>query len=250
MKLNSIVEYLDGYLGIKGFPDFDGAENGLQVSGCEEVERVYTAVDASEEVIGRVKEKGPGILLVHHGLFWGAGRSLTGPLFRKVSALIEGEVALYASLLPLDAHIDVGNCAVLARACDLKPEGRFGDALGTEIGWWCDVELEITELAEVVGRVVGGKPRLVAGGPETTNKVAIVTGSVGNMVRQASECDVDTLITGEGSHPNYHEALEFGINVIYAGHYATETWGVQALGLHLAERFGLGVEFVDAPTGF
>ncbi|HIF37736.1 MAG TPA: Nif3-like dinuclear metal center hexameric protein [Gemmatimonadetes bacterium] len=250
MNLGAIVEYVNGYLGKEGFPDFEGAENGLQVNGAGLVDRLYAAVDASEEVIGRAGAKGPGLLLVHHGLFWGEKRSLTGPLFRKVEGLIKGGVGLYAAHLPLDAHPEVGNSAVLARECGLEPAGRFGRALGVEIGWWCETDLERSRLVETVEKVVGRESRLVAGGQKITRKVGVVTGSAGNMVRQAAENGVDTLITGEGSHPNYNEAMEFGVNVIYAGHYATETWGVRALGQHLGERFGLGMEFIDVPTGF
>jgi dinuclear metal center YbgI/SA1388 family protein len=250
MNLRAIVEYMNGYLETEDFPDFDGAVNGLQLDGRSTVDRLYTAVDASEEVIGRASEKGPGLLLVHHGLFWSERRSLTGPLFRKVEGLIRGEVGLYAAHLPLDAHPEVGNSAVLARECGLNPAGRFGNALGVEIGWWCSAEMERTKLLGIVERAVGAEGRLVAGGPEKTRRIAVVTGSAGNMVRQAAERGVDTLITGEGSHPNYNEAMELNVNVIYAGHYATETWGVNALGQHLEKRFGLSWEFIDAPTGF
>ena len=250
MNQGAIVEYVNGYLGIEDFPDFDDAENGLQVSGTDQVDRLYAAVDASEEVIGRVEQRGAGLLLVHHGLFWGERRSLTGPLFRKVERLIKGGIGLYAAHLPLDAHPEVGNSAVLARECGLTPAGRFGKALGVEIGWWCETDCEMSRLVETVEKVVGGECRLLGGGPNKTRKVGFVTGSAGNMIRQAAEDGLDTLITGEGSHPNYNEAMEFGINVIYAGHYATETWGVKALGQHLETRFGLSMEFIDAPTGF
>ena len=164
--------------------------------------------------------------------------------------MIKGGIGLYAAHLPLDAHPEVGNSAVLARECGLTPAGRFGKALGVEIGWWCETDWERSRLVETVEKVVGGECRLLGGGPNKTRKVGFVTGSAGNMIRQAAEGGLDTLITGEGSHPNYNEAIEFGINVIYAGHYATETWGVKALGQHLEIRFGLSMEFIDAPTGF
>lgn len=250
MKLDGIVEYLDGYLDTEGFLDFEGAENGLQVGGPDQIEQLYTAVDASEEVIGLCMKGGPGLLLVHHGLFWGEGRSITGPLLRKVSALIEGNIALYSAHLPLDAHIEVGNSMVLMKQLGLEPEGRFGEAMGQEIGWWCSTNVKRKELLQIVSGVVGGDARLVGGGSSNTERVGVVTGSAGSMIRQAAKNGIDTLITGEGSHPNYHDAIELGVNVIYAGHYATETWGVNALGDHLAERFALSTDFIDVPTGF
>ncbi len=250
MKLSAIVEYLDQYLDIEGFADFEGAENGLQVGGPEDITKLYAAVDASEEVINRCVSRGPGLLLVHHGLFWGEKRNISGPLLRKVSALIGGKTAVYSSHLPLDAHVEVGNSAVLIRELGFEPEGRFGKALGADIGWWCGAEFERHKLLEVVNGVVGTQGKLVEGGPRTTRKVGVVTGSVGSMIRQAAKEGLDTLITGEGSHPNYHEAIELGVNVIYAGHYATETWGVNALAEHLVARFGLGLEFVNLPTGY
>jgi len=174
---------------------------------------------------------------------------MVGPRFRKLRALIEGKVALYSAHLPLDAHFEVGNCAVLCRALGWSPKERFGSHQDHEIGWWCEVDYGRDALVEHVGEVVGGPVRLIPGGPEHIYRVGLVTGAAASLIPEASRQGLDALITGEGPHHTYHDAMEYGVNALYAGHYATETWGVRALGTHLEERFNLQQEFIDMPTG-
>ena len=249
VNTESLVQYLDEYLSIEGFPDYSPAQNGLQVEGPIEVRRVAVAVDGSEAVIREAVSRGVDILIVHHGLFWNGQAKIVGPRFRKIRALIEGKVALYSAHLPLDAHSEVGNCAVLCRALGWSPKERFGGHQEHDIGWWCEVDYERDALMEHVGEVVGGPVRLIPGGPEHVYRVGLVTGAAANLIPEASRQGLDTLITGEGPHHSYHDAMEYGVNVMYAGHYATETWGVRALGIHLEERFDLSQEFIDMPTG-
>ncbi len=249
MNTESVVQYLDEYLSIEGIPDYSAAQNGLQVEGRKEVGSLAVAVDASEAVIREAVSRGVDLLIVHHGLFWDGQAKVVGPRFRKIQALIEGKVALYSAHLPLDAHSEVGNCAVLCRALGWSPEERFGTHEGHDIGWRCEVDYQRDVLADHVSEVVGGQVRLIPGGPEHVYRVGLVTGAAANLIPEAARKGLDALITGEGPHHTYHDAMEYGVNALYAGHYATETWGVRALGVHLEERFELPQEFIDMPTG-
>lgn len=250
MELESIVQFLDGYLDVAEFPDYEGAHNGLQVEAPGPVSRLAAAVDASEASIAEAVAKGCDLLLVHHGLFWGGGAPITGRRYRRLASLIRNEVALYSAHLPLDAHPDVGNCALLARAVGLETEGRFGSFRDAEIGWRCRAAaLDREELRERIAEAVGRSVRLIPGGPETVTSVGVVTGGAASMIGAAAHAGLDAFVTGEGAHHTYMDAMELGVNVYYAGHYATETFGVKALTELVAERYELPWEFIDQPTG-
>lgn len=250
MKTESLLQYVDGLLGVGAHPDYRGAMNGLQVEGRGDVSRIGAAVDASEETIRAAVEAGVDLLLVHHGLFWGGPRPVTGPLYRKLGVLLEAGTALVGIHLPLDAHPELGNCILLARALDLDVQGRFGSYEGAPIGWWGSTgPVAPGELQERVAGAVGGPVRLVEGGPERIERVAVLTGGGGSFIEEAASGGFDALVTGEGSHHTYVDAMELGIHVYYGGHYRTETFGVRALAAHLAERFDLSWEFFDFPSG-
>ena len=251
MKLESILQYLDGYLAVREHPDYLTALNGLQVAGPEEIEQVVVAVDASEASIAEAVERGADMMIVHHGLFWGGLEALTGRQFRKVRMLIEGRVALYGCHLPLDSHAEVGNCALLARALGLELQGQFGDYQGAPIGWWGTLPEATTPsgLSSQLSDVLDSPVHLIEGGAEQVERVGVLTGSGASFVADAVAAGLDALVTGEGSHHNHFDAMELGISLLFAGHYATETFGVRALGLHLEQRFGLPWQFVDQPTG-
>lgn len=249
MKTERLFQYLDDYLEVDGFPDYSNALNGVQVQGPERIECLAVAVDVSEQTIDAALEAGADALLVHHGLFWGGLRPLTGPLYRKVAALVRARAGLYSVHLPLDAHPEVGNCAVLARELKLEPDGRFGSYEGVEIGVQAPVAVERETLRTRLEDVLGGSVQLLAGGPSSIERVAVMTGAGGSFVEEAADAGVDALVTGEGSHHAYVAAMEHGVNVYLGGHYATETWGVRALAAHLEERFDLEWTFIDAPSG-
>lgn len=252
MKLESLLQYLDSYLAVVEHPDYPQALNGLQVDGPGEVMKVVAAVDASEAAIAAAVDRGADLLLVHHGLFWDGLRPVTGRRYRKLRALLEHGIALYSAHLPLDAHAEVGNCAVLGRALGLELEGRFAPYQGVEIGWWGTLETPVDPgaLRVLVSEAVGGGPvHLIAGGPERVERVGVVTGGGASFIPDAVALGLDALVTGEGAHHHHFDAMEEGIHVCLAGHYATETFGVRALARHLEERFGLAWEFVDQPTG-
>jgi dinuclear metal center YbgI/SA1388 family protein len=251
LKSESLFQYIDQYLSVSDHPDYPGALNGLQVGGPAEVADLTVAVDASEASILKAASLGADLLIVHHGLFWGGLRPLTGPLLRRVRALLDNGLALYSCHLPLDGHPDVGNSAVLGRALGLELDGRFAAFQGADIGWHGQPENPLS-LADLVSRaesVLGGPVHTIAGGPERIDRVGVVTGGGASFIEEAARLGLDAFVTGEGPHHAYFEAMERGVHVLFGGHYATETFGVRALGAHLAERFDLNCEFIDQPTG-
>ena len=247
--LEQVLQFLEKTFEVADFPDYPGALNGLQVDGPEKVGRLISAVDASEATIAAAVARKAHLLLVHHGLFWDGFGPLTGPRFRKVRALVSGGLGLYSLHLPLDAHPDLGNCALLARAMGLEPEAPFGDFKGRSIGWWASASMGRDELKDRVSVAVGGEVRLIPGGPEMVQRVGVLTGGGASALREAAEEGLDGLVTGEGAHHHYHEAMELGVNLYLGGHYATETFGVRALGETLAREFGIQWDFLDLPTG-
>lgn len=248
--LREIVEFLDDYLRIAEIPDYPGAHNGLQVASRAPVERLCAATDACQATIEAAAEEEAGLMLVHHGLLWGDPLPVTGRTYRRLRALFEAELALYSAHLPLDVHPEVGNNVLLAAALGLEVEGRFGRHRELEgIGVWAAADLSLRELVERVTRACDAAPRVVRGGPSHVRRVGIVTGGAGSLVGQAHDEGLDTFVTGEGSHHTFHEATELGVNLVYAGHYATETFGVRALAERVADRFGIEWSFVEYPTG-
>ena len=249
MKLCELVPYLDEYLAIRDVPDFRDAFNGLQVEGREEIRRVAVAVDACLATIQRAIDGGADLMIVHHGLFWGAKAPVTGGYYRRLAKLIDNKLALYSCHLPLDAHREVGNNHVLARQLGLEVAGLFSEFEGVPLGVWAEASLSLDELVTRVKDVLGVSPLVIATGPESVKRVGIITGGGGRRIVDAGNAGCDTFLTGEGTHDTYFEAEERGINLIYAGHYATETVGVKALAAHLEQRFGLESFFIDHPTG-
>jgi dinuclear metal center YbgI/SA1388 family protein len=253
VKLESVIQYADAYLGVAGHPDYRQALNGLQMArpAGPPVRLLCAAVDASEAVITDAVSQEADLLIVHHGLFWGGLRSWTGPLYRKVRALVQADLAVYAAHLPLDAHPEVGNCILLARAVGLDVDGRFGRFEGADIGWSgvFDPPLDRDALRARLAGALDGPVAVIPGSDGPIGRVAVLTGSGGSFIEDAVQAGADALITGEGAHHTYAEAMERGVDVFYAGHYATETFGVKALCAHLAERFGLEWRFLDHPTG-
>ena len=250
MRLDELVGYLDDYLHLRDeVADPPEALNGLQVANAGEVTRVAAAVDLCEATIRMAAEQGANCLLVHHGLFWGGVRPLVGPAYRRVAGLIARNIALYSAHLPLDRHPDVGNNAGLARLLGVTVRGEFGSYHGASIGVWGDMDASRDDLGRALAATLGAVPRLLPFGPERVRRVGIVTGAGGSLIPQAAAAGLDTFVTGEGPHWTFFNAEELGVNVFYAGHYATEVVGVQALGAHVAAKFGLPWTFLDHPTG-
>jgi dinuclear metal center YbgI/SA1388 family protein len=249
MRLEEVVAYLDQYLRLRDVPDYPGAVNGLQVESSGEVTRVAVAVDAAQATIDAAVLAGASLLIVHHGLLWDGNRPVTGRRYRRLRALLDADLALYAAHLPLDSHPEVGNNAVLARELGIEVAGALGEYKGKAIGVWGTIDVSREALAARLDHTLGCRIKLVPGGPERIRRVGVVTGGAGDELEAARALDLDAFITGEGAHHNYFDAEEGGINLYLGGHYATEVWGVRALGAHLEERFGLPWSFIDHPTG-
>lgn len=250
MNLDSIVAHLDALLGLPGFPDYPTALNGLQVDAPGPVLRVGAAVDANETTINAAAAAGLDLLLVHHGLFWDGLKPLTGRYMRRIRTLVESGTAVYSAHLPLDAHPELGNGILLARALGVEDPVPFGEARGVTVGWMGEVSREpVRSFQARVASAVDGPARLLAGGPQEVHRVAVVTGGAGSMVEEAAAAGADTFVTGEAAHHVFTLATELGVNVFLAGHYATEVFGVKALARNLQETFGLPWVFLDAPSG-
>jgi dinuclear metal center YbgI/SA1388 family protein len=249
MDLHDLVGQLDALLSTATVPDYPAALNGLQVEGTRSIERVACAVDASAATIDAAIEGGADLLIVHHGLFWDGNVPVTGRRYRRLKRLLDTGVALYSAHLPLDGHPEFGNNAVLLRALGIEPKGRFGEYRGAPLGWWGEADLRREGLCARFDALLGGRVKMVPGGPERVRRVGVITGGAGDMVRAAAEAGLDAFITGEGAHHNYFDAEEGGVNLYLGGHYATETFGVRALGEHLERTLALQWFFVDHPTG-
>jgi dinuclear metal center YbgI/SA1388 family protein len=251
VPLGTLASYLDSLLRISETPDSQGAANGLQVANRGDITRIVAAVDASQATIDAVAAGGDGaLILVHHGLFWDGKVAVTGRRYRRLRTLFDHDLALYSAHIPLDLHPDLGNNVALADLLGVPVHGWFGEYKGVQLGVWGEVEeLPRESLADLVKDRLKVRCRMIPGGPPMAHRVGIITGSAGSMLGDAVRAGLDTYITGEAAHHHFFDAVEGGINMILAGHYATEQLGVQRLAEHLAARFGLAWEFHHHDTG-
>lgn len=248
-SLSQLTTWLDATLRTAEIGDYSGACNGLQVANSGRVTRIAAAVDACEAVLAEAAARGADLLLVHHGLFWAGVQPITGAAYRKMKTALGGDLAIYSSHLPLDLHPRLGNTALLCRALGFKKTEPFFPAKGQPIGQKVRLSISLADLAVRLEKVLGSAPHLAPGGPARTACIGVVTGSAGAEIAQAVAEGVDTFITGEGPHHSYTLAEELGTNLFYAGHYATETFGVKALAEAASKRFRVPWEFIDHPTG-
>ncbi len=249
MHLTEAVSYLDDLLRTREVGDFPQAMNGLQVENSGGLTRIGAAVDATEAVIREAAQAGVDFLIVHHGLFWSGAQRVTGAAYRKMRLLMEADMAVYSAHLPLDIHPKIGNNALLAAALGLENGVPFFPTAGQNVGLKFEAEVSREVLRDYLERAVGGSVHLAPGGPVLARRIGIVTGGAGGDVAKAAESGVDTFITGEGPHRSYTAAEELGVNLFYAGHYATETFGVKAAAEMVSGKFALPWQFIDHPTG-
>src|SRR5919107_2224535 len=249
-RITSIVSALDELLEPASFADL--GPNGLQVPGGREVRRVVTGVSAQRALIDRAIELGAELLLVHHGLFWDFHPTgLTPVLAERLRPLFKHDVALAAYHLPLDAHPELGNNAILADRLGCERHEPFHKFRGRSIGragTFGGDGIPAAELFTRVREVTGREPSVFDGGPERVRRIGIVSGSAAEALPEAIALGLDAFLTGEPREHVMADARELGIHFIAAGHYATETFGVRALGDWLAGRFGLEDVFVDVPN--
>lgn len=250
VALNEVVSYLDSELRTAEISDYAGALNGLQLANEGEINHLVAAVDASLPVIkAAANAAAGGLLIVHHGMFWQGAQPVTGHIYRKLKAAIDAGLAVYSSHLPLDIHPEFGNNVLVAKEIGLAGQQPFLESRGNLVGikgkWDGSRDALHERLEEILQRPV----HLCPGGPERVSVVGVITGGAGSEVAKVFASGVDTFVTGEGPHWSYPLAEELGLNILYGGHYATETFGVRALAKALAERFRLPWQFVDHPTG-
>jgi dinuclear metal center YbgI/SA1388 family protein len=248
-SLSDIVRHCDRALRIAEIKDYDGAVNGLQVENNGRVTRIAAAVDGSLATVRLAIAAGADLLIVHHGLFWAPTHPWTGPRRELQRLLLAHNLAVYSSHLPLDAHPRLGNNARLCAALGLKNLKPFFFQKGQSIGFQARAKIPRAELARRLQRAVGRAPILLPGGPSVCRKIGVVTGGAGGELKLAAAEGVDTFISGEGPHWTYAVAEELGLNVLYGGHYATETFGVKALAAELSRRYKIPWSFLDHPTG-
>jgi dinuclear metal center YbgI/SA1388 family protein len=240
-----LIDHLDDLLMIGDFEDL--GPNGLQVPADREVERVVTGVTAQRELIERAIAEDAQLVLVHHGLFWRFNPvGLTPVLAERLRPLFKHDVALAGYHLPLDAHPEVGNNALLAEALGCDEHVAFG-TVGR--GGTYAEPVPISTLVERVAAACGGRePLLFDGGPAAVRRIAIVSGGAAGELPRAIEEGYDAFLTGEPKEHVMADAREAGIHFIAGGHYATETHGIRRIGDLIAQRFGVSHSFVDIPN--
>jgi dinuclear metal center YbgI/SA1388 family protein len=255
VPLDDLAARLDTLLRTSEVPDYPQAVNGIQQENRSPIRRVAVAVDCSLKTIQAAIDSGANLLVVHHGLFWGGLQALRGPFYERLYLLLTNDVAVYSSHLPLDAHEQLGNNTLLARELGLDVMGPFARFQHVHIGVRGECNLPTADLvarADRFARQHGGRAVTSAVSAERlSRRWAICTGAGASAetLREAVSVGVDTLIVGEGPHWTAVDAPELGVAIIYAGHYATETLGVRALGAWLGKEFGLPYQFIEAPTG-
>jgi dinuclear metal center YbgI/SA1388 family protein len=252
MELAEFVSRLDDRLDTDAYSDVDASANGLQVGPPEAtIDHAAFAVDAAEATISAAADVGADALVVHHGLSWGGIERVTDRQYDRIAALVDANIALYVSHLPLDGHQALGNAAVLADQLGLTDTEPFGTMGPVTVGQQGTAPSSLTRselTATFEPELEGDDVQTLDFGPEEIEQVAIVTGSGTDWLDEAREAGADTLITGEGKQQVYHRAREAGLNVVLAGHYATETGGVQRL-QELADDWGLSTSYHSHPTG-
>ncbi|MFL5574592.1 MAG: Nif3-like dinuclear metal center hexameric protein [Gemmatimonadaceae bacterium] len=254
-SLDDVVRHLDELLQTSETPDYGGALNGLQLENSGRVTRVAAAVDFSLRTVEGAVAEGADLLVVHHGMFWAGAQPLRGVPYRRLRLLLERDVAVYASHLPLDRHPALGNNALLARELGLDPAGEFARYKTIAVGVRGEADVATADLvarARTLAEREGGGVRATRfDDGRRTRRWAICTGAgaSSDTVREALELGVDTLVVGEGPHHTAVEAGDLDLVIVYAGHYATETLGVRALARHLSTTFGVPWAFIAAPTG-
>lgn len=254
-RIHELVQYADELLETARIPDYPAALNGLQLENSGDIKGIASAVDFSTRSIRGAIDAGANLLILHHGMFWNGFEHLKGPAYQRLRLLIEHDVALYSSHLPLDLHSTFGNNVLLAKELDLRPTGPFAKYDTIFIGISGESDIDTVSLAEKARKFVkalGSDVRLTSiSRTRRTKRWAMCTGAgaSSDTIKEAVKMGVDTLIVGEGPHHTSVMAEENDLAIIYAGHYATETLGVRELADHLGKKYDVPASFVYAPTG-
>lgn len=247
--LQEIVEYCDSYLRVGEIQDYENALNGVQVENSGTVKKIAAAVDVSTRALQDAAKCGANLLIVHHGMFWPGLRPLTKALRRQVKCAFENDIAIYSAHLPLDLHPEVGNNVLVMRALGFEKSEPFFEEKGSLLGRRASVDIPLTELVQRLEKAVAGSVNTVAFGPKTVRCLGVITGAAGSEIERIAGEGIDTFVTGEAPHWAAIAAEEMHLNLLLAGHYATETFGVKALAADVAGKFQLDWQFIDLPTG-
>ena len=248
-RRDELIAFLDGLLDSPRWPDY--GPNGLQVPGAAQVDKVVTGVSAHRELFERAGAAGAQFVLCHHGIFWGESAGpVTDQLKARLKLLFDNDMSLAAYHLPLDAHPEVGNNALICSGLGLARGEPFGEAKGERIGW-VGVAAEPLTIAELAARstaLFGSEPLVFDSGPAEIRRVGIVSGGGSSALAEAISLGLDAFVTGEPTEHVMADAREGGIHFLAGGHYASETFGVRRLGELLAEEFGVTHTFVEVPN--
>jgi dinuclear metal center YbgI/SA1388 family protein len=243
-RRDEILAFADELLDVGSFRDYGPV--GLQVVGVDEVTDVICAVSASLELFELAAEAGAQLVLVHHGILWDNQPRVVDRLMRaRLQALFDADITLAAYHLPLDAHPEIGNNVLLARAIGIEVEGPFA---GIGVGGSFAEPPSIEQLAQRCATAVEREPLVFASGPERIARGAVVTGGGARYLADAAAGAYDVLVTGEAAEPTMMTARELGVHVVAAGHYATERLGIQALAERISAQFGVSWHFVELPN--
>ena len=248
-KLVQVISYLDELLEIENFQDY--GPNGLQVPGADELSVVATGVSAHLELFEQASSAGAQLVVAHHGLFWDFHpRSISPAMKRRLRVLFDNDISLAGYHLPLDAHPEVGNNALICAALGLERAEPFGEHRGRAVGFVgrSSEGVPFAELRSRCATVFGQEPFVWDTGPKLVHSVGIVSGAAASSFGEAIALGLDAFLTGEPAEHVMADARESRTHFIAAGHYATETVGVRRLGELLAERFGLEHHFIEAPN--
>ena len=247
---DQIVSFCNRLLEIDAYDDY--GPNGLQVPGSREVERVITGVSAQRELIERAVAAGGQLLLTHHGLFWEfLPRALSEQMAQRLRIALGAGLGVASYHLPLDAHREIGNNALLCEMLGFGiEETGFAEVRGKPIGVVGSngEGVEAAALFERVEKLLGREPLVFDAGPERVRRIGIVSGAAAGEIGAAVTLGLDAFLTGEPAEHVMADAREDGVHFIAAGHYATETAGIRRLGELVAERFGVEHEFIDVPN--
>jgi dinuclear metal center YbgI/SA1388 family protein len=253
--VREVATYLDDLLQTSTVQDYPGALNGLQLANDVPVTGVAAAVDFSRRAVEACIEQGGNLLIVHHGMFWQGVRPFVGSQYRRIKLLLDNQIAVYSSHLPLDMHANVGNNVLLAAKLGLTPSRGFAHSKGVAIGVAGDAEILTSDLVNRAKKFVAEYQGSVVTTANTKNRMTrkwglcTGAGAGSDTLDEARNAGIDTLIVGEGPHWTAVAAEDEDLCVIYAGHYATETPGVQAIAARVAEKFSLPWSFINLPTG-
>ena len=243
MKIDALNNYLNTLLQPERFSDY--CSNGLQVEGKQEINKIVTGVTASMALLQAARRANADAILVHHGYFWrGEALPITGIKKHRIQFLLQHDINLFAYHLPLDAHAELGNNVMLAKRLGLQITGRAGEK---EMLLLAELKSPqpLQSLVNLIETKLNRKPQVIGDLNKPIQKIALCTGAAQGYIEQAAAAGVDAYISGEISEQTVHVAIESGVSYISAGHHATERYGIQALGEHLAHKFDLQHEFID-----